>query len=154
MLFPTKEVTGLNFILHAPFLLTDSREGIRAGVAHNDRMIQRVAVLAADALEYLRDIGKETSTHLIEDSIVTIIPVDPEKFSKPSDKRKVSFLPFYQAIREKFKKQIYYLRQMDTYLQGCLLGCRNSVTAIVFQCPIGRYYWQRKCTLGFHDVGA
>ena len=102
--FPTKEVTGLNFILHAPFLLTDSREGIRAGVAHNDRMIQRVAVLAADALEYLRDIGKETSTHLIEDNIVTIIPVDPEKFSKPSDKRKVSFLPFYQAIREKFKK--------------------------------------------------
>lgn len=102
--FPTKEVTGLNFILHAPFLLTDSREGIRAGVAHNDRMIQRVAVLAADALEYLRDIGKETSTHLIEDNIVTIIPVDPEKFSKPSDKRKVSFLPFYQAIREKIKK--------------------------------------------------
>lgn len=102
--FPTKEVTGLNFILHAPFLLTDSREGIRAGVAHNDRMIQRVAVLAADALEYLRDIGKETSTHLIEDNIVTIIPVDPEKFSKPSDKRKVSFLPFYQAIREKFEK--------------------------------------------------
>lgn len=36
--FPTKEVTGLNFILHAPFLLTDSREGIRAGVAHNEKM--------------------------------------------------------------------------------------------------------------------
>lgn len=27
--FPTKEATGLNFILHAPFLLTDSREGIK-----------------------------------------------------------------------------------------------------------------------------
>jgi hypothetical protein len=29
--FPTKKGTGLNFILHAPFLLTDSREGIQAG---------------------------------------------------------------------------------------------------------------------------
>lgn len=102
--FPTKEVTGLNFILHAPFLLTDSREGIRAGVAHNDQMIQRLANLAADAFEHLRDIGEELSVHLIEDNIVTIIPVDSKKFSDPSDKRKVSFLPFYQAIKEKFEK--------------------------------------------------
>ena len=102
--FPTKEVTGLNFILHAPFLLTDSREGIRAGVAHNDKMIQRLSELAADSFEYLRDIGEETSIRLIEDNIVTIIPVDKEKFSEPLDKRKVSFLPFYQTIKEKFEK--------------------------------------------------
>lgn len=102
--FPTKEVTGLNFILHAPFLLTDSREGIRAGVAHNDKMIQNLARLAADAFEHLRDIGKGAAIHLIEDNIVTIIPIDQEKFSDPSDKRKVSFLPFYQAIKEKFQK--------------------------------------------------
>lgn len=102
--FPTKEVTGLNFILHAPFLLTDSREGIRASVAHNDKMIQRLSELAADSFEHLRDIGEEASVRLIEDNIVTIIPVDKEKFSDPSDKCKVSFLPFYQAIKEKFKK--------------------------------------------------
>lgn len=102
--FPTKEVTGLNFILHAPFLLTDSREGIRAGVAHNDEMIKRLAYLAADAFEYLRDIGEKLSVHLIEDNIVAIIPVDPEDFSDPSDKRKISFLPFYQIIKRKFEK--------------------------------------------------
>lgn len=102
--FPTKEVTGLNFILHAPFLLTDSREGIRAGVAHNDKMIQRLSELAADSFEHLRDIGVETSVRLIEDNIVTIIPVDKGKFSEPSDKRKISFLPFYQTIKEKFEK--------------------------------------------------
>ena len=102
--FPTKEVTGLNFIIHAPFLLTDSREGIRAGVAHNDKLIQCLSELAADSLEHLRDIGKETSGRLIEDNIVTIIPVDKGKFSEPSDKRKVSFLPFYQTIKEKFEK--------------------------------------------------
>lgn len=49
--FPTKEVTGLNFIIHAPFLLTDSREGIRAGVPHNDNMLKLLSKLAADALD-------------------------------------------------------------------------------------------------------
>lgn len=49
--FPTKEATNLNFILHAPFLLTDSREGIRAGVAHYNKMIKRLAELAADSME-------------------------------------------------------------------------------------------------------
>lgn len=101
--FPTKEVTGLNFILHAPFLLTDSREGIRAGVAHNDKMIQNLAELAADAFEHLRDIGEDTSIRVINDNIVTVIPVDRERFSDPSDKSKVSFLPFYKAIKKKFE---------------------------------------------------
>ena len=101
--FPTKEVTNLNFILHAPFLLTDSREGIRAGVPHNEYMIKRLAVLSADALEYLRDIGVKNHKHLIDDKIVDIIPVDKEIFSDPADKRRVSFLPFYEFIKKKFE---------------------------------------------------
>lgn len=102
--FPTKEATGLNFILHAPFLLTNSREGIRAGVSHNEKMIQCLAYLASDALVYLRDIGQETSVRLIGDDIVKIIPVDPGRFSDPLNKSKISFLPFYQAIKEKMGK--------------------------------------------------
>lgn len=101
--FPTKEVTNLNFILHAPFLLTDSREGIRAGVAHNDKMIKHLADLSADAMEYLRDIGVKNSKRLMDDNIVEIIPVDAGDFSDPADKRKVSFLPFYEAIKKKFE---------------------------------------------------
>lgn len=104
--FPTKEVTNLNFIVHAPFLLTDSREGIRAGVPHNDIMLQRLADLAADAMVYLRDIGSEGTTHLITDNIVNIIPIDGEQFSDPADKRKVSFLPFYNSIKNKFATEV------------------------------------------------
>lgn len=99
--FPTKEVTGLNFMIHAPFLLTDSREGIRAGVPHNDKMLQRLAELSADALVYLRDIGEEKHMKLIDDDIINIIPIDQELFSDPANKRKVSFLPFYNAIQKK-----------------------------------------------------
>ena len=102
--FPTKEYTDLNFIIHAPFLLTDSREGIKAGVAHNDTMINVLAELSADALEYLRDIGVDKGIRLIDDSIVDIIPVDEEEFSDPSDKSQVSFLSFYRQIKNKFKE--------------------------------------------------
>jgi hypothetical protein len=45
--FPTKESTGLNFIIHAPFLLTDSREGIKKNQTnnHNENLIQWLAEL-------------------------------------------------------------------------------------------------------------
>jgi len=55
--FPTTVDSHLNFIIHAPFLLTDSREGIIAGEPHNEEMIECLADLATDALELLRDIG-------------------------------------------------------------------------------------------------
>ncbi len=113
--FPTKEVTNLNFIIHAPFLLTDSREGIRAGVPHNDTMLQCLADLAASAMVYLRDIGSESSVRLIADNIISIIPVDAEKFSDPADKRKVSFLPFYNSIKNKFESETL-LPSVDGYV--------------------------------------
>ena len=103
--FPTKEVTGLRFIIHAPFLLTDSREGIRAGVIHNENMVNRLADLAAQSIVFLKSIGEQESIRLIDDSILDIIPYDPDKFSDPNNKRKISFLPFYETIKRVFEKQ-------------------------------------------------
>lgn len=100
--FPTKEVTGLNFIVHAPFLLTDSREGIRTGVPHNDRMVQLLAQLAADALLRLKNIGVRTSTRIIDDGILSIAPVDKKKFNAADNNRKISFSPFYNTIKQAF----------------------------------------------------
>jgi hypothetical protein len=91
--FPTKEATNLNFILHAPFLLTDSREGIKAGEKHNQELIQQLAQLAADSLPILRDEG------LIDDGLLDIIPYDESKFSALDDRRKISFGPFCGAIK-------------------------------------------------------
>lgn len=92
-------------------------------------MIQSLADLAADSFEYLRDIGEDTSIRLIEDNIVTIIPVDSEKFSDPSDKRKISFLPFYQAIKEKFGKADL-LPSIDGYVSS-----KDAYWAAVTQLP-------------------
>ncbi|MBN8647955.1 MAG: ATP-binding protein [Caulobacterales bacterium] len=100
--FPTKEVTGLNFILHAPFLLTDSREGIRAGVIHNEKMISSLAELAADSFSFLKEIGLQRNTILIDDNILDIIPVNENDFNEVSDRNKISFKPFFTAIRTAF----------------------------------------------------
>ncbi len=100
--FPTKETTGLNFIIHAPFLLNDSRENIRAGNPHNERMIDLLSDLAADALLYLRDIGISRNNRIIDSKIFDIVPVDPSKFTPPDNKDKLSFLPFYTSILKKF----------------------------------------------------
>jgi superfamily I DNA and/or RNA helicase len=116
--FPTKEVTGLKFIIHAPFLLTDSREGIRAGNQHNKEMIALLAALAADSLVYLREIGKINGKLLIDDNIFDIIPYDKSEsaFNDVNDNNKISFLPFYTAIFEKMSNEE-------------LLPCKNEYAA-------------------------
>lgn len=103
--FPTKESTGLNFIVHAPFLLTDSRESIRAGVQHNKNMIEALANLAADSLVYLKDLNQLNCCPLINDSIFEIIPYDEKMFGDVNDNRKISFKPFYTAILEKMSNE-------------------------------------------------
>lgn len=103
--FPTREVTELNFILHAPFLLTESREGIRAGIEHNNLMISLLAKLAADSLIYLKEIGLEQEAPLIDDEIFDIVPYDESRFADISNNR-ISFKPFYTSIKEAFESEV------------------------------------------------
>ena len=103
--FPTKEITNLKFLVHAPFLLTDSREGIKAGEAHNKKMIEYLSELSADSLMYLKEIGEAENKRIITDEIIEIIPVDESVFNDVNDKAKISFKPFYTAIKSKFEKE-------------------------------------------------
>lgn len=103
--FPTKENTSLNFIIHAPFMLTDSREGIRTGTSHNNKFIHLLAQLAGTALFYLRNIGESTSQRIIGDDIFSIIPVNENAFCDISDTSRVSFKPFYTEIRNIFETE-------------------------------------------------
>jgi len=103
--FPTKETTGLKFIVHAPFLLTDSREGIRTGIAHNNQLISLLAKLAGAALLHLRDFGLSSSKRIVADNILSIIPMDENSFCKIDDTSRISFLPFYHEIKNVFLTQ-------------------------------------------------
>lgn len=95
--FPTREETNLNFIIHAPFLLTDSREGIKAGERHNQELIQQLANLAANSLLILRQ------KQLIHDDILDIIPYSESNWETSKLTNKISFKPFYLEIKKKFQ---------------------------------------------------
>ncbi|MDR1638948.1 MAG: AAA family ATPase [Clostridiales bacterium] len=101
--FPTKEVTGLSFIIHAPFLLTDSREGIRAGVKHNIDMVESLASLAADSLVYFKEMGEEIDARIIDDNIFSIVPYDEKSFTSVYSKNSISFMPFYTLMKNAFE---------------------------------------------------
>lgn len=104
--FPTRETTGLNFIIHAPFLLTDSREGIKAGNEHNKKMIDLLSDLAADSLVYLRDIGNKEDIRLIDDNILDIIPLKSlHERNWYGIEKKSEFEPFYEKILNAFRSE-------------------------------------------------
>lgn len=100
--FPTKEDTKFGFLIQAPFLLTDSREGIQSGDLWNKSLINQTAKLAANSLEILKEIGIENHTNFFDDSILEIIPVSIALSNNSLSNAKVSFEPFYHEIRNAF----------------------------------------------------
>jgi superfamily I DNA and/or RNA helicase len=116
--FPTMQVTGLNFILHAPFLLTESRELIRAGVRHNKLMISLLSELAADSLVYLKEIRVINEKSLIDDKIFNIIPYNESVFTEINSNDSISFKPFYTAIKESFISNTI-IPSSDGYVDTC-----------------------------------
>lgn len=97
--FPTKEHTALKFIVHAPFLLTESRENIKADQKHNHEMIDTLANLTVSSILHLRDIGLESGKQIINDDVyLNIFPLKSSVFTKIGDRDKISFMPFYKAV--------------------------------------------------------
>lgn len=92
--FPTKETTNLNFILHAPFLLTDSREGIHRSKEHNTKLVKLLAKLAGDSLIILKELK------LINDDIIEIIPYKNIDYGHDN-----FFNEFHQIIEQKLKTE-------------------------------------------------
>lgn len=103
--FPTKEETKLGFIIQAPFLLTDSREGVKAGEQWNIGIVQLAAKLAANSLQILKTIGERDKTYLLNDSILELIPYKESDFVDVGNKAKISFKPFYTEILKKFQDE-------------------------------------------------
>ena len=114
--FPTQVKTGLHFIIHAPFLLTDSREGIKFKHEHNIEMFNLLAQLAADSLICLRDIGLIEDRKLLNDKIIYIVPTC--SFTRTGIFGDVEyespFQPFFTKMNEAFKSE-QIIPAKDTY---------------------------------------
>ena len=102
--FPTKETTNLNFILHAPFLLTDSREGIHRSKEHNTKMVELLAQLSADSLLILKDLKA------ISDDIIEIIPYKNIEYGNDG-----FFDDFYFKIKEKLQTEEILHAKNETF---------------------------------------
>jgi len=103
--FPTKHDTKLKFIIHAPFLLTDSREGIKANEDHNTDMILKLADLSASALEYLCRFSEKTPPRIVTDDVLRVIPVESVDYGDG-----ISF----DAFRDAFETLFYSTRVVPT----------------------------------------
>lgn len=79
--FPTNESVGTCYAIHAPFLLTESRQTLRGDEEINKRLFEEIAKLAADSLVALRDISKAESRFLLGDNLNDLRKVSPNNLS-------------------------------------------------------------------------
>ncbi len=157
--FPTKETTGLNFIIHAPFLLTDSREGVRAGVDHNKKLIQLLAVLAADAIEIMRDISEEEGVRILDDKILDVIPIesfdgdeDDENNVKEIDK--ISFEPFYKEIKKCLsEREVLPARSGYAFSENACFAGTRQMAELFSDEQMAELYNDESAKLVFQSLG-
>lgn len=112
--FPTKHETKLKFLIHAPFLLTDSRETIKEFEDHNRDMVGKLADLVYDCLVYMRDMRTESGARLVDDGILNILPIGDWGDS-------AFFKPFWENVSNCFEAErilptdIDYVAQEHAY---------------------------------------
>src|SRR5216683_2712436 len=88
--FPTEQVTGLNFRLHGPFLLTDNRANIKKNDETNSKLIQECAALLGDSLQQIKKEG------LLTVDVLSLLPIRKEHI--PS-----LFFPLYNQVLQVLK---------------------------------------------------
>ncbi len=83
--FLTEQITGLNFCLHGPFLLTDNRAIIKLDNDTNNRLIQECAVLLGESIRHIKEAG------LLTVDFLSLLPIRKENV--PS-----LFQPLYDQV--------------------------------------------------------
>jgi len=85
--FPTKETTHLHFLVHAPFLLTENREGLKQNKSCNQQLIQDIAQLMAESLLIIKTMG------LLTEAFFELLPISPLDFTEDN-----LFKPCYESV--------------------------------------------------------
>jgi hypothetical protein len=93
--FPTRVQTPFHFLIHAPFLLTDSREGIKLEDDWNKKLIELLAKLLLGKIDNLK------SQKLINEAFFQVLPIDEKAFVGETGQ---FFYPFIQTIYQFFSK--------------------------------------------------
>ena len=106
--FSTEASSGLCFVSHAPFLLSNNRQSINDN-DFNKNLIHEICRLAADALVIIKNYkNTDSKKPLITDNLYSIIPYRfnyYSKFNYPFQVEKEFKLQFLEAIKDLLKKQ-------------------------------------------------
>jgi hypothetical protein len=93
--FATKQETRAKFLIHAPFILTPNREGIKENKKENEQLINQLAKLSVDSILICQKL------QLINDQFFNILPIN---YDYSGNKDNI-FIPIYQAIRLALRTQ-------------------------------------------------
>ncbi len=118
--FPTKVRNPFPFMVHAPFLLTDNREGIKFHEKWNKEQILHLGEMAGDVLEHL---AKE---RCLGDHLFEIIPTDKNEFFDKNGEHPLA--PIYTAIAERLKKASVFLTDDGEYTDAAHTRYSSSTT--------------------------
>ncbi len=92
--FPTEKPTHLRFLVHAPFLLTDSRESLKPGEDWNARLIEEIAQLTADSITIIK------AMRLLTETFFSVLPTQANDFPEGH-----VFRPVYQAVLQRLQSE-------------------------------------------------
>jgi hypothetical protein len=87
--FETQENTGLHFLIHGPFQLTDNRANIKLDEPWNALLVDTIANLVADTLPELRDRG------MLKRGVLDLLP-------NAADELPPAFAPILAVVVKKF----------------------------------------------------
>ncbi|KQN92154.1 hypothetical protein ASE90_05345 [Sphingomonas sp. Leaf67] len=90
--FETQEITGLHFLIHGPFQLTDNRANIKLDDAWNAELIETLGALVADSLAGLRDRG------LLKRGVMELLP-------NAGDELPTIFAPIRSIVAKRFTSE-------------------------------------------------
>jgi len=115
--FATKQETKAKFLIHAPFILTPNREGIKENKKENEQLISQLAKLSVDSILICKKL------QLINDQFFNILPINHDYFGSKDN----IFIPIYQAIRVALRTQeILPVNDGETFVRSSSAYWANS----------------------------
>ena len=123
--FPTRVPTNLQFLIHAPFLLTDSREGIKLDETWNKELIQKLATLLTQSFAIVKDLG------FLSTDFYLLLPLDSTHFKGETGQ---FFFPFYQQLYTFLtqpKQAIFPIENGHTTLENAFLAESQSLRQLL-----------------------
>ena len=134
--FPTDKPTYLNFLIQGPYKTTPNRENIPLDDEQNQYIIKETAILVAESVQKIKEIG------LLDVAFLEVLPIDQ---NHPDE---IIYSSIYKKVNEKLLSYEAFLptsKGSFTTASGALLACRQGLTEFLSKDDIdvlfGRKNW-------------